>query len=692
MAKYTLDIDVNYKSVEDLRTELKALEAEFETAAIGSDRFKSLGAQVKAARNQVKDLEAQFEGLDKEQRATALVDTFTGLVGAVGAVSSAFIAFGGNAEAIEGAEKKLLGVIGVVNGLRDASNGLVAAGKLFGPTFTAVGDSIKAGFTAGATGAQTFKAALISTGIGAFIVAVGLLVANFDKLFGSAEAAKKAIEDINSTLERQIQVSDDLIRRRQNDAKIQEALLKSQGKSEEEISALRQANYAKDRDAYLKRIQEINAAQDAALAKFKGTEEEKTKLITQFNVQRQAAIVNYNNAEVALELEKIKLVDEANKKAAEKAKARNQNELEAKKSLNESLRKLDEANATEGLDAINTQYANELARIKEAQAEELKQDNLSAQARKDIKARFAADIATNEINRQKEVDDYTKAQNEKAIEDAKTYAENVQSSKEKEYQDTLKSVTEFFAQQELIQKQNLANGLITQQQFDQQLLQINAEKNQALLTAAQDYGQSTIATETAIADAQITLNNNVKASEQAKQQAQLEFLQAAQGAVSALGGLFEEGSDAAKAAALVDIAVGTGVGFVRALTIAQESAAATGPAAAFAFPIFYASQIAAVLGAASRAKAVLNSGKGGGASAPSKTTTPSIPSATNSAQGFLGGLPQLATSTGGVGATGGYGGSQTGGPRGGVFKTYVLAGDVTSAQAAEAKINQRRQF
>jgi len=37
-------------------------------------------------------------------------------------------------------------------------------------------------------------------------------------------------------------------------------------------------------------------------------------------------------------------------------------------------------------------------------------------------------------------------------------------------------------------------------------------------------------------------------------------------------------------------------------------------------------------------------------------------------------------------------GAQTGGRTGGVFKTYVLAGDVTSAQAADAKINQRRQF
>jgi len=195
-----VEINVGSKSalnnVNDLKSAAIQLEEKLSSSSFGSAEFNRLAAQLKTVRNNLKDFDAALEGLDREQRATAMVDTFQGLVGAVGAVSSAFIAFGADSAAIENAEKKLLGVIGVVNGLRDASNGLVAAGKLFGPTFTAVGDSIKAGFTAGATGAQTFKAALISTGIGAFIVAVGLLVANFDKLTGSAKKSEKAIKDV----------------------------------------------------------------------------------------------------------------------------------------------------------------------------------------------------------------------------------------------------------------------------------------------------------------------------------------------------------------------------------------------------------------------------------------------------------------------------------------------------------------
>jgi len=180
--KVNIDINNNLKSVEDLKLELRALETEFETVSVGSDRFRELGNQIKKTRSQLKDIDLQFEGLDKEQRATALVDTFNGLTGAVGAVSSAFIAFGSESKAIEDAEKKLLGVIGVVSGLRDVSNSLVAANKLLGPTFEGIGTSIKGAFTTATGAVNGFRVALATIGIGLVVAGVVALVENFDKL------------------------------------------------------------------------------------------------------------------------------------------------------------------------------------------------------------------------------------------------------------------------------------------------------------------------------------------------------------------------------------------------------------------------------------------------------------------------------------------------------------------------------
>jgi len=82
----------------------------------------------------------------------------------------------------------------------------------------------------------------------------------------------------------------------------------------------------------------------------------------------------------------------------------------------------------------------------------------------------------------------------------------------------------------------------------------------------------------------------------------------------ALGQQFKT-TAAGKTLALAQIATDTAVAYMKGLRIAQEGAAATGPAAPFAMPVFYASQIAAITGAALKAKSIL--GGGGSTSAPS---------------------------------------------------------------------------
>lgn len=202
------DADKSIKSLEDLKKELKSLEGELETTQIGTKRFDELSKQVRKARAEVKDIELQFEGLDKEQRAAALVDTFSGLAGAIGAVSGAFIAFGAESEAIENAEKKLLGVIAVVQGIREVSDAYVASIKLFGPALKNLGTSFKAAFTTANGAINSTKVALASLGIGLVILAVDQLIQNWDKLsaaLGFAEDEQKKYNDALTEAEASIQ-------------------------------------------------------------------------------------------------------------------------------------------------------------------------------------------------------------------------------------------------------------------------------------------------------------------------------------------------------------------------------------------------------------------------------------------------------------------------------------------------------
>ena len=105
--------------------------------------------------------------------------------------------------------------------------------------------------------------------------------------------------------------------------------------------------------------------------------------------------------------------------------------------------------------------------------------------------------------------------------------------------------------------------------------------------------------------------------------------------------------------------------FIKGLTIAQKSADATGPGAMLAFPIFYASQIAAVLGAVKKAKGIL--GAGGSETSPEVDNT-SKP------------LPNTGAFT--LGQAGG----STPEP---VFKTYVVTDEMTDSQTQLEDIRRR---
>jgi hypothetical protein len=157
---------------------------------------------------------------------------------------------------------------------------------------------------------------------------------------------------------------------------------------------------------------------------------------------------------------------------------------------------------------------------------------------------------------------------------------------------------------------------------------------------------------------------------EARKAAQWQLVDAIQGSLQAIGSLFAQGSKEAKAFALIDIAIGTAKGFIQGLDIAQKTSLAAGPGAGLAFPIFLAQQVGSVLGAASRAKAVLNGGSpssGGGISA-------SPPSITSAAPSFnvvgTSGVNQIAQTVGNQQPV----------------RAFVVSQDVTTQQALDRNI------
>ena len=118
-----------------------------------------------------------------------------------------------------------------------ATGGLATKVISTGQSVAKLGKGLVSSFKAGVTGANALKTAIAATGIGLLLVAIGAIAANWDSivetLTGYNEEAEHALEAATKTREAQ-QASLDAITNSEN-------LLREQGKSEEEILKLKEA-------------------------------------------------------------------------------------------------------------------------------------------------------------------------------------------------------------------------------------------------------------------------------------------------------------------------------------------------------------------------------------------------------------------------------------------------------------------
>ena len=214
-------------SIGGLEERVEKLKKLIESEPIGSKRFNELNRDLQKAQSSIKDVELQFEALDFEQKLTAGSDAIVGIAGGFAVAEGAAALFGAESEQLEKTLAKVAGALALTTGLRDLANGVIAMRKLSLATKAqAVFQELNAKATATAAtvqklfagsvntttiGFKALKTAIIATGIGALVVGVGLLVANFDKLsiaLGkttreqqlSNEAQSNAIESINDEL------------------------------------------------------------------------------------------------------------------------------------------------------------------------------------------------------------------------------------------------------------------------------------------------------------------------------------------------------------------------------------------------------------------------------------------------------------------------------------------------------------
>jgi hypothetical protein len=672
------------KSINDLEGAAAELKTKLGGTDIGTEEFERLAGTLKKVQGELDGLGAATQNINKAEAGIKSLQGATELVaGSIATGVGALALFGANSEKLGEIEKKVQGSIAIALGVREAAEGallLVEQRRFIQEKATQV--ATKAAIAVQAA----YNAVLSANPIALIVIAVAGLIVGLIALKDKVQIVSDAFEYANkkfnefiefiglglSAEEKAAAASKILAENKEKQYTRELDLLKAKGATEEEI-------YKKSRQI---------AEQQLAQTK-KGTDEYK-------NAINALAVLDASFTKSQADEEK-KRQDDADKASAEKSKKRQE---AAKKNLDDA-RKLNKdllyQNSQFGKDEFEQRRADAEKAFNERVAVLKKAGQSTVQAEQAFQNQLTQIQQDADLQR---ADLQTQVNEAAAVTQQQTY--NLQLQQTTTFYDDLiaKATAAGIATTDLETAKNakieeirvteadrlagvqktISDATLTAEQAE---IQAITDKYAALYALAEKDGIDTVALKQKEQDELVAIE---QAAADAKVAVQLQLVGAIGGAISAIGGLFKEGSNAAKAAALVDIAVGTGIGFIQGLDIAQKSAKATGPLAAFAFPIFFATQIAAVLGAASRAKAILKSGNGGGGGAPSVPATPSIPSG--------GGSGGEAAGTFGAPSTGFFAPNTTNTQGDNVtpIKTYVLAGDVTSAQAAEAQLNQRRQF
>lgn len=279
---YQIKIDADTKSLQTLEQELKDINKEtlelketnqlFKQELIElENRYKKLPNTALGAKKKLKEQITDLKGaikennialqnftIDKQQKKQLIndleevhnevghsIENFAGFGAAIGETVAGFMLLSGASE--ENTEK-LEHAIGTVMAFEGVAEGVIHAQKLWNTTIknstvlttinstaTKMAGVVQKLFT-GSINQTSFafkglKTAIIATGIGALVVAVGLLIANFDKLKGAINGVSKAQEGALEDQEKAVELAE----KRLDAISDQENILKLQGKSERDI-------------------------------------------------------------------------------------------------------------------------------------------------------------------------------------------------------------------------------------------------------------------------------------------------------------------------------------------------------------------------------------------------------------------------------------------------------------------------
>lgn len=542
--KIILDADVKplKKQLREATQELQVARqryGEFSTEAVNAAQ------KVALIRDEIEDANESAQLFDPGKRFQALTTAASTAAGGIAAVQGAMALFGGESQEVEKALLKVQSAMALSQGLSQLKD----IGK--------VGAQLKTSFMGLTAGVNGFKKALIATGIGALVVAVGLLVTYWDDILGLVNGVGSEQKKLNEATLKDLEANKEKLDAIDGQAN----QLKLQGKSEEDILKMKIAQTdeaIKAAEINLQNAEATKQAQVEASIRNKAILQGLIAMVTApitavlagIDLIGKAAGQNFNLAEgftggiaemvfdpEAVAMEGDKTIKEAQaqlnqlkekragfelsvldgqKAAGEKASAerekQNQKEQEALAILNDARTKMLDKQKQEE-EAVEKAYSEKFLKLKEAGIED--DGILEASKQKelqDIKDKYQKEEADKEEAFQKQLNEIR----------TQTRLEGIKDENEKARQQILldyeKQRLEIFENEKLTaeQKTALALELATQEQQALAALQLTIDQQ----AAAEDLAE--IEREMAQADLSFQIQRNLLDQKEALLTEQLE--------------------------------------------------------------------------------------------------------------------------------------------------------------------------
>jgi predicted nucleic acid-binding Zn-ribbon protein len=599
--------DVNAK-FEDIYGELQPLTARMGEA---EDRLYELALAGKQNTKEYQDLletVARYRQtqIETDQVVDSAAQTFTQkLGGAIQGAASGFqlvqgasALFGEESEELEKTLLKVQSAMALAEGIEGIRTAL--------PMFKSFANTIK---TTVVGAFSSLKGAIASTGIGALMIAIGYLIANFDKLKSSMTQSLTSAKNFEQATTKQAEAA----RIANDNFDEYERTLKRLGYTEEEISNKRKARF---KDAIDKTEKEIGASKKVYDEQLKNLKIVEVFDKIGFNATGRLLFGDEETAKA--QQQKVKELNQTLTKLKNDQFEYNQQiKADRQKDIDDQKAKTKQAND----EAINKQKERR-ARLKE-EAEKEAQERLALQRRlEDLTVANIDDVNTREIMALKLKHDREREELVKQYEGKKAL---------KQKYDAL--MTELDAQQEAdrvaLKKQQEAKK--TQEDNTSKKAQLEAEiiraeedfnlKQQKRIELENlDYQQKKANTELTSGELELLKANHEKnlldiSKDSTERQKMLDeelanskkfLLDETANMFGALAGLSEQGSAVQKAFAITQLSIDTAKSLSATIAGATAAAAATGPAAPFVLGGYIAAGVATVTKAMSSAKQILN--------------------------------------------------------------------------------------